>query len=65
MRFAAWQLQACGSINAHVQQAHAYPAACNRPSRLGGWHERDPLQLAVEQNDVRPPIGHKVSYTEH
>lgn len=23
------------------------------------------LQLAVEQNDMRPPIGHKVSYTEH
>ena len=25
----------------------------------------DALHLAVEQNDVRPPIGHTVSFTEH
>ena len=38
MRCAALQLQACGSISAHVQQAHAYQAAWQRPDRPGGWH---------------------------
>ena len=31
-------MQAWISINAHVQQVHAYPAAWQRPGLLGGWH---------------------------
>src|SRR5215470_9839922 len=51
------------SVNAHVHQAHAYPAAWQRPGLPDGWHVRYPLapgsgaqRRAADRSDTRSVI---------